>query len=172
MKHADDGTFQSLTLEETIASFYERAIPEPMSGCWIWTGGQTVLGYGLLRSGGRVVLAHRFSYELHHGPLGGLCALHRCDLPPCVSPAHLFAGTPADNSADMAAKGRWGNRPAIGVAHHNAKLNPEAVRAILSAAKAGGSRYALAEKYGVSYPTIEGVIHRRVWRHVREEVAP
>lgn len=79
--------------------------------CWLWTGGKDKDGYGKFRvstSGpGAQTRAHRFSYELHHGPLAdGLMVCHSCDNPPCVRPEHLFPGTALQNRNDAVAKGR------------------------------------------------------------------
>lgn len=77
--------------------------------CWVWTGAINDNGYGYLafKNPRRNILAHRISWEIHHGSIrGGLRILHRCDNPPCVRPEHLFKGTDLDNVRDCISKGR------------------------------------------------------------------
>jgi hypothetical protein len=78
------------------------------NGCWLWTGSiNTKTGYGLKNFTDRVVSAHRYSWEIHHGKIpDGLCVCHACDVKICVSPAHLWLGTHKENSQDASRKKR------------------------------------------------------------------
>jgi hypothetical protein len=79
--------------------------------CWLWTGCRStdchgVPSYGSLwiptpgNKKGRMERAHRFSYELHYGPMAeGLQADHLCLNKGCVCPTHLEAVTQAENMA-------------------------------------------------------------------------
>lgn len=86
------------------------SIPEPNSGCWLWLARVSPNGYGSTNVDGRDTGAHRASYLAFNGPIpSGLHVLHRCDVPLCVNPDHLWLGTNADNVRDMVAKGRHRN---------------------------------------------------------------
>jgi len=98
---------------EPLATRFERHYePEPMSGCWLWTASRNGDGYGFMTVGSRGIDrsyrgAHRVSYEIYVGPIpDGMCVLHRCDVPACVNPAHLFLGTQRDNALDRERKHR------------------------------------------------------------------
>lgn len=81
-------------------SFEDGYTAEPNSGCWLWLRSRNNKGYGKLCGfgNGRSVLAHRYSYELHKGPIpAGLVIDHKCRTPACVNPDHLEAVTQSIN---------------------------------------------------------------------------
>lgn len=131
--------------------------------CWIWTGGRLVSGYGCFWHKRRNWRAHRFAYEAYVGSIGDKHVCHRCDNPLCCNPAHLFLGTPADNAADKAAKGRTGREKRFGEGNGLAKLDDAKVRYIRSSAERA---VVLAEELGVSKVAINFVRNRKTWSHV------
>lgn len=140
----------------------ERSIPEPNTGCWLWLLGTDQDGYGKTFADGHHVRAHRLALEMKTGPLGDMKALHRCDVPGCVNPDHLFPGTVADNNRDMMAK----NRNAHGDRFWSTKLTEESVRQIRSRQARGESMLSLSKEFGVAFNAVRNVIIRKTWRRV------
>lgn len=84
-----------------------KCIPEPNTGCWLWTACLTPQGYGKLTVQHRTVVASRAAYEAFIGPIPpDMFVCHRCDVRACINPSHLFVGTRQDNMDDMVRKGR------------------------------------------------------------------
>jgi hypothetical protein len=133
---------------------------------WIWTGAKSA-GYGVLRIDGELYGAHRLMLLITKGLWSDtLDTCHKCDLPACVRPRHLWQGSRADNLADMISKGRHRSNPVRGSKNYAAKLTEKTVRAIIEDARAGASWMALARKHGVSKSTIGNILHGRRWHHV------
>lgn len=93
-------------LQERFEALY---IPEPNSGCWIWIGSITRLGYGrfcIVTS--RPMLAHRASWLIYEGflPPEPYKICHKCDMRWCVNPEHLYVGNHQSNMDDMIKRGR------------------------------------------------------------------
>jgi hypothetical protein len=137
--------------------------------CWVWTGAKSSDGYGRLVVLGQRFGAHRIAWVFANGPIPtGLFVCHRCDNPACVNPAHLFAGTHAENMRDMAAKGRQRGsghgRGPRGEKHHLAKLTWASVAEIRRRHAAGESGRSLARAYGMSEFAIRKVIDGTTWK--------
>jgi len=131
-------------------------------GCWLWKSAIGSRGYGVfyLSKYRPAVFAHRYALEKKLGrPIGdGLMAMHSCDNPACVNPAHLSEGTNSANMLDASRKGRiaCGERNGGG-----GKLTTEQASAIKRALRGGKH---LAEKYGVSYGTVKAIRRGQIWK--------
>lgn len=146
----------------------------PIAGCWIFMGALNESGYGLVGRGARGLgneRTHRVTFEHFVGPIPrGLFVCHSCDVRPCCNPAHLFAGTPAENSADCRAKGRASKPPRNdhlrGERHYAAKLNDPSVRRIRALAASGRRQCDIADELGIGRGAVQRVVARRAWAHV------
>lgn len=149
--------------------FMEKVSEEPNTGCWLWQGFVDGDGYGHCSiSGNKSRRAHRMSWILFKGPIpDGLFVCHKCDVRDCVNPDHLFLGTPAENQADMARKGRSGR----GEANPTAKLTLAQVQEIKFLLSQGKRISDIAEKLRVSKGNIKNIKYGPIWRHVPTPVA-
>lgn len=145
--------------------FWDKVDVRPGEHCWEWTACRHDFGYGKFGvSAGNIVGAHRYSWELEHGPIeNGLHVLHRCDNPPCVNPAHLFLGTMAANIADMNAKGRQSGGSSPGETNPFARLTLDEVKKIRLLVARGVKQAAVAKEFSVSKPTVSGIVLWRSW---------
>ena len=88
--------------------FFEKVDIGEIGDCWIWMAQVNLDGYGRFKSNGRMVLAHRYAYEMFVGPIPAEypCVLHDCDVPACVNPRHLHVGTHQDNMRELVERNR------------------------------------------------------------------
>lgn len=158
-----------------IVRFMTKVAVRPDPDCWLWTACLDDKGYGRIGLGGkhgRAMQAHRASWLVFLGEIPeGLCVCHRCDVPKCVNPAHLFLGTQTENHADMVRKGRNAlgvraapKNPVHGEAIWCAVLTADAVRAVRQRIAGGLTQSAVAREFGVSRSTVQLIAAGKTWR--------
>jgi hypothetical protein len=137
----------------TIARFWSRVDVRSPDVCWIWQAARDGNNYGCFSSGTFRMPAHRFSWVFMHGDIpDGLYVCHRCDTPLCVNPAHLFLGTPLENSRDMVLKGRSTKGRAR-------SLSDEEVAELIGLRHSGMTFESLGKRFGISLASAHNAFH-------------
>lgn len=146
--------------------------------CWLWHGTLSANGYGKVTrrgEGKRTVSAHRFSYQLAHGSIPkGKFVCHKCDMPACVRPDHLFLGTNRQNVLDAKKKGRLAvgkrsgaythpERRPRGENHGRALFTQKRVEWIRELSALGASAPLLAHLLDVQLSQIQRIISGQHW---------
>lgn len=140
----------------------KNSIPEPNTGCSYWFKSTTKNGYGTIYTKGKNKLAHRISYIEYNGEIPkGMNVLHRCDVPCCVNPRHLFLGTQKQNITDMLKKNRKKK------AFYGWKvLNLEQVKNIKSLLKTGETTQSIAKSLKIKHSTVYAIKNGDSWTSI------
>ena len=156
-----------------------KILPEPNSGCWLWTASASLHGYGKTSFDGRPQQAHRIVFMCLRGPIpDGAFICHTCDNPSCVNPDHLYVGDAKTNVRDMMERERhWmhtdperhrENARQVGLRNnwHRGANNPKAKLTTEQAAAIRASKEPtrfLVARYGVSRTTIQRIRQGTLW---------
>ncbi len=118
--------------ESDRARFLSKVDRRGLDDCWPWKGARNGRGYGQFYIDRRRRKASQVAWEVVHGrafPVGKM-ACHTCDNPPCVNPAHIWAGTMSQDLLDASRKNRVyrphpGFRPAQTHCQRGHEFTPE-----------------------------------------------
>lgn len=95
--------FNKMSLMER---FWDKVNPEPMSGCWLWSGGCTPKGYGVFWGDRGREYAYRFAYRILVAEFSEEQIDHKCSNPYCVNPDHLEPVSGRENLSRTRERGR------------------------------------------------------------------
>jgi len=150
-------------MKNIIERFEEKFMAVPESGCYLWMAGTKSNGYGQFTMNGKEERAHRAAYMLYIGEIpDGKQVLHKCDVPLCVNPDHLFIGSVQDNMTDKVSK----NRQQKGLNHGCCTVNSGTVLGIKEALTNGDMQKHIAIKYGVSNSMVSEIKHGKRYTEV------
>ncbi len=139
-------------------AFWAKVDVRGPEDCWPWTASARKGGYGRFWS----APAPRYAWELVNGPMPlDRLACHTCDNPPCCNPAHIWAGTPSENTRDAVKKQRR-----VGELCPGAKLSELDVREIVRRLQNGELPKAIAPRFGVGFSVIYRIKSGDFWSHV------
>lgn len=169
--------------QDPVADFWSFVIKDDSNpdACWGWSG-RTRLGYGTFYKQGvergklQAYDAHRFSYELHKGPIpDGDLIRHLCPNGgnrDCTNPKHLATGTYQDNAQDKVDQGR----SAKGEKNPKAKITERVAIQILSAVQYNKklrkskrmSYERIALGFGTTVRIVRDIAQGLTWKHIQK----
>jgi hypothetical protein len=152
--------------QEVVDRFWAKVKTGSSDECWPWTGSTDGHGYGQISIQRFPRKATRIALILDGRNPGNLCALHKCDNPPCCNPGHLYVGTKLENSTDMVRRRRHQTDPARGEKHYASKITEEVVREIRRRAERGELQRSIADSFGIDRTMVSKIVLRKNWRHI------
>lgn len=153
-----------LTIEERFWSYVNKT-----ETCWLWIGALHDWGYGIfyVNRDRRLVRAHRYSLELAGIKVPGMKNVcHKCDVPECVNPGHLFIGTQQENIHDCMAKGRKAKVVSVGIKNGNCRLTENQVVEIKRLIEAGELQETIAKMFGIHQVMVSRIKCGKAWTHI------
>ena len=144
---------------------FEAKLLRKDTGCVEYTGAKSN-GYGRVKRSGKLLLAHRYAWELERGRIpDGMFVCHTCDNPPCCNIDHLFIGTNSDNMKDAYNKNRIvipanGHKFTIGSRPSNRLLSEDAAISLVKEVMANtmrGGLVQIAKRHGVTYQLVRDI---------------
>ncbi|MCW3676203.1 helix-turn-helix domain-containing protein [Burkholderia cenocepacia] len=145
----------------TIERFESRIERIPGVDCWIFHGHQNKSGHVTFKPTGErnPINAQRFAYRAYVGDPGTYFVLHTCDVACCVNPAHLYLGTPKDNTRDMIVRGRHGGKKIRNENSPRCKLTDRQISEIRRRRELGETMASLAKDFAVWPGSIFRIVH-------------
>lgn len=140
--------------------------------CWEWSGTTRPSGYGQItvrrHSGEQSTMrVHRLAYMICKGQIpAGMFVCHSCDNRRCCNPAHLWLGTPKQNTSDMFTKGRDRHNPPKGEACFSAKVTEAEVMEMRLMRQSGIPIKDIASKFGICRPNASRLTRGLTWKSV------
>jgi hypothetical protein len=143
-----------------------KANTKQVGDCLEWLG-ECVKGRGRVRFHGKKQSASRVMFALWNNVAIESVPVvrHTCDNPLCINPEHLISGTQADNVKDMWERGRA--TILAGERNGRAKLTQaiaDEIRRLYVPGKYRHGAGALARKFGVSKPVVQGILSGELWK--------
>ena len=138
------------------------------NGCWLYQGAikKNGLGYGWVTFNGKQMGAHRASWIVKNGYIEkDLCVCHKCDVPSCINPDHLFIGTQSENMKDAYRKKRKKPINQGGETNPASKLNLDQVKQIRKLLNEKIKQKIIAKKFNISQVTVSNIKTNYRWQN-------